>query len=612
MKIFAKDKKKEDGNESFIKRRLLLVGMLIAIIFVLLALRLYYLMVIEGDYYNRIVLSQRQTSYTSEVIPSRRGDILDADGNLLATSIKVYNLIIDPKVITSYKDNRYVNATIDALSDVYEYNRWELRDLIESKKDKAYVRYARQLSKDEKDKFDEYRDKKNAEYRELGVDDRINGVWFEEEYKRFYPNDSLASNVIGFVNNAGESVMGLEQYYDSELSGLNGRKYGYLGDSFELESVQKSAVDGYNIVTTINSRMQRICEEKLMAWQTGEIGSKSASAIIMNPNNGEIYAMASTNGFNLNDPRDLTGLDEEYVKEVGKENIWFSRWKNICVQDTYEPGSTAKIVTFSAAIDENLVGSDAIFECKGYIELDDGEHKWRIRCNNRNGHGKLTLMETLTKSCNMSMAELGEMLGVNSFVKYQKTFGFGEYTNIDLPNEADTSKYVYTEKNMGRTDLATNSFGQNFNCTMVQLAAAFSSAINGGKYYEPHLVKRIENATGTYIKQINKPVLRKTISESTSKYLRESLFETVETGTGKFAQIRNRNIGGKTGTAEKLPRADKNYLVSFIGFDDKDNPNLVCYVVVDQPNLEGEEQASATFATTIFHDIMREVLMGNE
>lgn len=612
MKIFANDKKKNDDGKKYLKRRLLLVGMLIAIIFLLLAMRLYYLMVIEGDYYNRVVLNQRQTSYTTEVIPSKRGDIMDADGNILATSIKVYNLIIDPKVITSYSDNRYVNATIDALSEVYEYNRYELRDLIESRKNKAYVRYKRQLSEEEKHRFETYREKKNAEYRELGVTDRISGVWFEEEYKRFYPNDSFASNVIGFVNNAGESVMGIEKYYDTELSGLNGRRYGYLGSDFELESVQKPAVDGYNIVTTIDSRMQKICEEKIMEWYDGEIGSKSASAIIMNPNNGEIYAMASTNGFNLNDPRDLTGLDEEYVKEVGKENIWFSRWKNICVQDIYEPGSTAKIVTYAAAIDENLVGSDATFDCKGYIELDDGQNKWRIRCNNRNGHGKLSLMETITKSCNMSMAELAEMLGISSFVKYQKTFGFGQPTNIDLPNEVDTSKYVYNEKNMGRTDLATNSFGQNFNCNMIQLIAAFSSAINGGKYYEPHIVKRIENDSKTYIKQISKPVLRKTISESTSKYLRESLFETVETGTGKFAQIKNRNIGGKTGTAEKLPRADKNYLVSFIGFDDKDNPNLVCYVVVDQPNLEGEKQASATFATTIFHDIMKEVLVENE
>ncbi|MBP3200514.1 MAG: penicillin-binding protein 2 [Lachnospiraceae bacterium] len=612
MKIFGKKEKKVSGPESLIKRRLLLVNIIIAIIFVLLGIRIYYLMVINGDYYNRVVLSQRQISYNSQVLPSRRGDILDSDGNLLATSIKVYNLIIDPKVITSTKDNRYVNATIDALSDVYDYNRLELRNLIEEKSDKAYIRYARKISKEEKEKFENYRDKKNEEYKKLGVNDRINGVWFEEEYKRYYPNDTLASNVIGFVNGDGVSVMGLEQYYDAELSGVNGRKYGYLGDNYELESVSKKAIDGYNIVTTIDQRMQRICEEKINEWKNGEIGSKSASALIMNPNNGEIYAMASTNSFNLNDPRDLSDLDEEYVKEVGKENIWFSRWKNIPVQDTYEPGSTAKIVTYSAAIDENVVKSDEEFECKGFIELDDGEHKWRIRCVNRNGHGHLSLMETLTKSCNIGMAEMAEALGANTFIKYQKTFGFGQFTNIDLPNEANTSKFVHNESNIGRTDLSTNSFGQNFNCTMVQLAAAFSSAINGGKYYEPHLVKRIENQNGTYIKQIVKPILRKTISESTSKYLRESLFETVETGTGKFAQIKNRNIGGKTGTAEKLPRADKNYLVSFIGFDDKDSPNLVCYVVVDQPNLEGEAQASATFATKIFHDIMKEVLSENE
>ena len=612
MKIFDKGNKKEDGDKRSIKRRLLLVSGLIAIIFVLLGFRLYYLMIVNGDYYNRLILNQRQTSYNSEIIPSKRGDILDSDGNLLATSIKVYNLIIDPKVITSYADNRYVNATIDALSDVYGYDRFEIRRLIEEKKDKPYIRYARQLSSEEKERFETYKNERNTDFKERGIIDRINGVWFEEEYKRYYPNDSLASNVIGFVNNDGESVMGLEKYYESELMGLNGRKYGYLGDNFELESVKKQAVDGNNIVTTIDVKMQRICEEKLNEWQNGEIGSKSASAIIMNPNNGEIYAMASTNGFNLNDPRDLTGIDEEYIAEVGKENIWYSRWKNLCVQDTYEPGSTAKVVTFSAAVDENMVNDDEIFECKGYIELDDGEHKWRIRCNNRNGHGKLTLKETLTKSCNMSMAEMAETLGVNSFVKYQKVFGLGQYTNIDLPNEADTSTLIYNEKTMGRTDLATNSFGQNYNCTMVQLISAFCSAINGGKYYEPHLVKRIENQNGTYVNQIVKPVLRKTISERTSKYLREVLFETVETGTGKFAQIKGRNIGGKTGTAEKLPREDKNYLVSFIGFDDRDNPNLVIYVVVDQPNLEGEEQASATFATTIFHDIMKEVLKENE
>lgn len=608
MKIFAKEKKIENDKEKDVKRRLLLVSFLTAIIFVLLAVRLFYLMVVDGDEYNRLVLSQRQTSYNSEIIPSRRGDILDSEGNLLATSVKVYNLIIDPKVITSYNDNRYINATIDALSDVYNYDRLELRDLIETKKDKYYIRYARQLTKDEKDRFEEYKSNKNKEYKERNLKDRVAGVWFEEEYKRFYPNDSLASNIIGFVNNSGNSVMGLELFYDKELSGLSGRKYGYLGEDYELENVQRTAVDGYNIVTTINSKMQKICEEKLTEWDKGEIGSKSASAIVMNPNTGEIYAMASTNGFNLNDPRDLSDLDEEYVKEIGKENIWYSRWKNLCVQDTFEPGSTAKVFTFAAAIDENLVSKDTTFDCKGYIELDDGEHKWRIRCNNRNGHGHLTLTESLSKSCNMSMAEMAEMLGTYNFAKYQKTFGFGEYTNIDLPNEADTTNLVYSKEKMGRTDLVTNSFGQTFNCTMVQLAAAFSSAINGGKYYEPYLVKRIESQNGTYVKDFTKPVIRRTISEKTSKFVREALFETVETGTGKYAQIRNRNIGGKTGTAEKLPRADKNYLVSFIGFDDKDNPNLVVYVVVDEPKLEGEEQANASFATSLFHGIMKGIL----
>lgn len=610
--LFFNRKKIENNDEKnkykSVNRRLGLVALLVAVIFVLLIIRLVDLMIINGDYYNRIVLSQRQTSFNSETLLSKRGNILDAEGNVLATSIKVYNLIIDPKVINSYADGRYVNATIEALSYVYEYDRLELRDLIEQKKDRAYIRYARQLSEDEKNKFEVYKNNKNNEYKEKNINDRINGVWFEEEYKRYYPYDSFASNVIGFVNNAGESVMGLELYYDSELAGVNGRKYGYLLDNYELQTVDRNKEDGYNIQTTINSRMQRICEEKIKEWSEGEIGSKSASAIIMNPNNGEIYAMASTNSFNLNDPRDVSDIDEEKVTEIGKENIWYSRWKNLCVQDTYEPGSTAKIVTLSSAYEENLVSSEAVFECKGYIELDDGEHKWRIRCNNRNGHGKLSLIETLTKSCNMSMAEMGEMLGVASFIKYQKSFGFGEWTGIDLPGEADTSKLVYDKTNMGRTDLATNSFGQNFNCTMIQMISAFSAAVNGGYYYRPHIVKKIVDNKGVDIKNIEPDMIRRVISDRTSKYLREALFETVETGTGKLAQIRNRNIGGKTGTAEKLPRDAKNYLVSFIGFDDKDNPNLVLYVVVDQPNLEGEEQAKASFATKIFHDIMKEIL----
>lgn len=598
----------EDNIDKVSKRRLLLLILVIAIIFVLIVLHLCYLTIEKGDYYNKLVLSKRQTSYNSQTIQSKRGDIRDRDGNILAESVKVYNLIIDPKVINSYADNRYVNATIEALTEVYEYNKWELRDLIEEKKDKAYVRYAKELSREEKERFETYKENKNAEYKEKGLNDRINGIWFEEEYKRYYPNDTLASNVVGFVNNDGTSIMGVESYYDSTLSGVNGRKYGYLGDDYELQNVEKDAIDGDNIILTIDSRMQKICEEKINEWKNGEIGSKTASALIMDPHSGEILAMASTNSFNLNDPRDVSDMDEMEVEEIGLENIWYSRWKNNCVQDTYEPGSTAKVVTLSAAVEENMVGDDTTFDCKGFIELDDGEHKWRIRCNNRNGHGKLNLIESLTKSCNMSMAEMGEMLGVATFAKYQRAFGFGEPSGVDLPNEPDTSKLVYDKSTMGRTDLATNSFGQNFNCTMVQLASAFCSCINGGNYYEPHVVKEIRSQNDTSIKAVEPKIIRKTISDKTSKFMREALFETVETGTGKFAQIKGRNICGKTGTAEKLPRADKNYLVSFIGFDDRDNPSIVLYVIVDEPHLEGEEQANATFATKIFHDIMKEIL----
>ena len=609
MFLFHKKKVNTEKNvDSSINRRLLLAISLIAIIFVLVILRIVELTVIKGDYYNRLVLSQRQTSYNSEVIVSKRGDIFDKDMNLLATSIKVYNLIIDPKVINSYQDKRYVNATIEALVDVFGYDRLVLRDLLESKKDKAYIRYEKELSEEKKLAFDAYKKQKNEFYKNNDSNERINGIWFEEEYKRNYPKDTLASNVVGFINKEGNPVMGLEEYYDKELAGLNGRKYGYLGSDYELYSVEKEAENGASLVTTIDPMMQRVCEEKINEWKNGEIGSKSASALIMNPNTGEIYAMASTNGFNLNDPRNVEDIDEAVVQEIGLENIWYSRWKNNCVQDTYEPGSTAKVMTLAAAVDENMVSDETTFDCKGYIELDDGEHQWRIRCNNRNGHGKLKLIETLTKSCNMSMAEMGEMLGIKNFTKYQKAFGFGEYTNIDLPNESSAENLVYNEKTMGRTDLSTNSFGQNFNCTMVQLASAFSSAINGGKYYEPYIVKKIISSNGSIIKEVNNVVKRTTISSHTSKYLREALFETVETGTGKLAQIKGYNIGGKTGTAEKLPREAKNYLVSFIGFDDRDNPNLVLYVVVDEPHLEGEAQANAAFATKIFHDIMKEIL----
>lgn len=629
-----------------IKKRLLLVAFAIAIIFVLLSIHLFLLVTNKNDEYNKIVLSQRQVSYETTTVQAKRGDILDSKGRVLATSVKVYNLILDPRVMYSGKNNRYVTPTVDALSNVYGYNRQEIYELLESKKDSAYVKYKKRLSYDEKIKFEDYAAKMNRDYRNKGLNDRIEGVWFEDEYMRVYPLKSFASNVIGFTNEDNTNgTMGIERYYNDVLSGVNGRRYGYLNDRYDLEKVIRNEVDGDNVVTTIDYNIQTIVENNIQKWQTNDVGSKDISVIVMDPNNAEILAMASSNSFDLNNPRDLymytteelyeLGADEmlkkhnstheekieiEMLKQIynyddlvdlGKEQAYFKNWKNNCIQNTYEPGSTSKIFTVASALDENIVNEETVFLCEGKIEFFDGDHTWTIKCNNRMGHGELSLEDAITVSCNMSMASIAESLGMDRFTKYQEIFGFGQKTGVDLSFEADTSKLVYTKDNMGRTALATNAFGQNYNCTMIQMAAAYASVINGGNYYKPHIMKRIENSKGGVVDEYENISIRKTASDRTIRFLKNALYQTVEVGTGKAAHINNIMVGGKTGTAEKLPRAAKNYLVSFCGFAPVESPKYLIYVVIDEPKLKGEEQARAVFATNIFRNILKDILEEN-
>ena len=629
-----------------IKKRLLLVAFAIAIIFVLLSTHLYLLIINNNDEYNKIVLSQRQVSYETTTIQAKRGDILDSKGRVLATSVKVYNLILDPRVMYSGKNNRYVTPTVDALSNVYGYPRQEIYDLIESKKDSAYVKYKKKLSYDEKTKFEDYAAKMNRDYRNKGLNDRIEGVWFEDEYMRVYPFKSFASNVIGFTNDDNTNgTMGIERYYNDVLSGTNGRRYGYLNDKYDLEKVIKNEVDGNNVVTTIDYNIQSIVENNIENWQKNDVGSKEISVVVMNPNNGEILAMASNNNFDLNNPRDLymytvedlyelgaaamlkthndtheEKIEIDMLKQIynydelvnlGKEQAYFKNWKNNCIQNTYEPGSTSKIFTVAGALDENMVSEDTVFLCEGKIEFFDGDHTWTIKCNNRLGHGELSLEDAITVSCNMSMASIAESLGIDRFTKYQEIFGFGQKTGIDLSYEADTNKLVYTKDNMGRTALATNAFGQNYNCTMIQMIAAYASVINGGNYYKPHIMKRIENSKGGVVDEYENISIRKTASDRTIRFLKNALFQTVEVGTGKAAHLNNITVGGKTGTAEKLPRIAKNYLVSFCGFAPVEKPEYLIYVVIDEPKLKGEEQAKAVFATNIFRKILKDILDEN-
>lgn len=631
----------------FMQRKLAVTLGVIMLALIALIVAIYMLVKNNSEEYNKIVLSQRQASYDSRTIPFRRGDIMDRNGTVLATSQKVYNLILDPKVIHSGEGDRYVEPTIQALVSYFSYDEGELRTLIKEKADKSYVKYKKELSYDEKSGFEEYIKNQNATYVKKGEKARVRGIWFEDEYKRMYPYGSLACNVIGFSSADGSvGTGGVEQFYNDTLMGVNGREYGYLDNDTKLKSVLKEPTDGETVVTTINTNIQMSLERYLNEWQNDDVGSKVAGAIVMDPKTGEILAMGSTNQFDLNNPRELdeskyTNSDlmelgrkeavgvykrqnpdaekisvdevgkyfsEDEILSFGKQVAWNQVWRNVVISDTYEPGSTAKSITLAAALEERAITPSTTFNCEGFIALSDGIHTWRIRCHNHDGDGIIDAQTGLMRSCNVYLMNTAFALGAENFVKYQHIFGFGEKTGIDLPAEADTSTLVYPAESLGRTTLATNSFGQNYNVTMVQMAAAYCSIVNGGNYYKPHVVKQILYGNGTVIQDVKPEILRTTCSKSTSDFLREALYQTVEGGTGTKAKIQGYHVGGKTGTAEKIPRSAKNYLVSFIGFAPVEDPQIVVYVIVDTPNLVGEAQATASFAIYIERKIMNDAL----
>ena len=650
-----KRKRRQTKILPFYMQEKLMVGFVFLILlFAVLSSVIFGMVRKNSEEYSRIVLGQRQSGYGSRSIQARRGDILDRNGTILATSEKVYNLIVDPRAITSRSDDRYEKAVVDALREYFKGDErvdtvsslLEEQKKLSTGKKSAYFKFKEDMSFDEKDAFQKFMDEKNAAYRKSGNKYEIKGLSFEDKYKRSYPYKELACNVIGFSSqdNSG-GTGGVEQYYNNDLIGTNGREYGYLDSDTKLQSVIREASDGDSIVTTLNFNIQRTVEKYLQEWQKEDVGSKMAAAIVMNPKNGEILAMASTNQFDLNHPRELdktlypdallneygkkealkkykrehdgkeisedalsTVYTPEEISSLGAQVAWNQMWRNVAVSDTYEPGSTAKPFTIAGALEENAIVPSTQFTCDGYIKISDGVHTWTIRCHKRDGHGTLDAEQALMQSCNVYLMDTAFQEGAENFVKYQHIFGFGEKTGIDLPGEADTKDLIYTADTLGKTSLATNSFGQNYNVSMIQMAAGFSSIVNGGSYYKPHVVKQILNANGTVIKDVEPELVRVTNSKSTSDFLKEALYQTVEQGTGRPAKIQGYHVGGKTGTAQKLPRSEKNYLVSFCGFAPVEDPELLAYVIVDTPNLEGEAQASASFATKIEQKIMKDAL----
>ena len=575
------------------KKRTIIACAFIALLFVIVIGRLTYFSVIKNDMYKRQVLSQQK--YSSTTLPYKRGDILDRDGNVLATSQKMYTLILEPKNILKNEDTE--NATIDSLHKYMNLDKKALRKYIKQRPNSYYAVYKNELS------YSDIADLKTF----LASDkaENVVGIVFSEKYKRRYPNQSLASQVIGFVSNGTIGTGGIEQYYNSTLSGVNGRKYRYLNEELELDSSIVEPENGKTVVSTIDSNIQKLAENELAKFEK-KYGSKGSSILVMNPNNGEIYAMANSTSYNLEAPRDDKNLLKKYsqkqinkMSEKEKTEAFNEIWKNPIVTNTFEPGSTYKPFTVAAGLEEGILKGNETYFCDGYQKV--GPHT--IHCSHRNGHGLITLSQSISLSCNDALMQIAAKEGKSVFTKYQKNFNFGKKTGIDLPGEAQTDKLLHDAKDMTAADLATSSFGQSFNCSMIQMGSAFCSLINGGYYYKPHVVKQLRSDTGEVISNVEPTMVKQTVSKETSDKLRKYMKETVDSGTGTKAKMKDYTAGGKTGTAQKLPRKDGTYIVSFCGFAPVENPQVLVYVVIDE--IQKEDQTNTGLAVEVAKNVLK-------
>lgn len=579
----------------------------------------------SGNKYTQQVLTQSQQQYTDTRVPFRRGSITDRNGTMLANSVKVYNLILDCVEINN--NEKYKDPTKAALEEYFDIEQDVVDGLLtnEDTKDSRYQILKKEVTMDERRAFEESLEvPESKEEREtLGEEEitrrqRVKGIYFEDTYKRIYPLGSLACDVIGFTDAGDTATWGLEGYYNSTLNGTNGRTFGYLSDDSSLEQNIIDPVNGKNLTTTLDATIQEIVEKYISAFDRAlsagpnnkknakKRGAENIAVIIQNPNNGEILAMASSGTYDLNNPRDLSGSYTEYEienmdDEETKEAL-FDMWKNYCVSQNFEPGSTFKPVVVASALESGAITEENRFICDGGEEVGVDY----VRCAvYPDSHGSQSLGEVIQNSCNDGMMAIGRKMGTNLFLEYQRKFNFGTRTGIDLPSEE--TGLLFSEDNMYEMELSTSAFGQGFNCTMIQEISAISAAINGGTYYQPHLVKEITDQDGKTVKNVNPNVLKQPISEEVSAKIREYMGLSVTNGTSRAAKVQGYSMGGKTGTAEKLNEKEKgNYLVSFIGFAPLDKPEMVIYTVVDTPNVE--KQASSSYAQYLAQAIMSEVL----
>lgn len=563
-------------NKTFNRKKVMIVFVAVFFIMMFLIGRLVYLMIFCSEYYGNKAenLHERERD-----IKAARGKLLDANGMVLATNKSVCTISVIHNQIE--EPEKVIEMLVRELGIPEETARKRVEKVSSIERVKTNV------AKETGDAIRAY---------------GLSGVKVDEDYKRYYPYGTLASKVLGFTGADNQGILGLEVKYDEYLQGTNG-KILTLTDArgIEIENAGESRlepVNGYDLCLSLDRNIQMYCEQAAKKVCTKK-SADSVSVIVMNPQNGELMAMVNYPEFDLNDPFTLVGDTGESVSAEEKQNLLNKMWRNQCISDTYEPGSTFKIITAAAALEEGVVKLDDAFFCPGYKIVEDR----RIRCARTTGHGAETFETGIMNSCNPVFMELGERLGAENFAGYFKQFGLLSKTNIDLPGEAGT--IMHKTENIGPVELATISFGQSFQITPIQLVTTVSSIINGGTRVTPHFGVSVQDADGNTVKTFSYETHENICTAETSETMRYLLEKVVSEGTGKNAKIEGFSIGGKTATSQTLPRSDHKYISSFLGFAPADNPQVLVLVVINNPQgIYYGGTIAAPVAKEIFENIL--------
>ncbi len=546
--------------------------------FALMFGRVLYMKVVHGAEYEAAAKNQQINRYDI-TIPPNRGSILDRNNQVLAISTTVYNVALDSlqlaEVAEQYPEEQ--EKTLTTLCEYFpelDYNTLKQYVTVNPETGELYMNnHWKYLVKGIERSVKEELEAMN-----------LKGVYFEKSSQRSYPLNSSACHLVGFTR--GDAQWGLEGYYNSYMEGTPGRSFILYNGADSVVHQDYDAKDGDTIITTIDYNIQKIAEE-VVAETAAEWPAKNVAAMVMDPYTGEIYAMAESHSFDLNNPNEIpewetdTKYTENWDQLSSEEQLEYlnTMWKNFCVSDTYEPGSIFKPMLVAAALEEGVITPNSTFQCNGYTDIGG----YRIKCHLVSGHGNINVEQIMAQSCNMGVIQIANLLGADKFYEYQREFGFGDYTGIDLPGEA--AGQLHSKESIGPTELATMSFGQTFNCTSIQVIAAFSSLINGGNLVKPHVVSQIVDADGNVVLENDTEVVRRVISEKTSAYMRTALKATVENGLAKKLEIDGYSIGCKTGTAQQGSRETNDlWTLSNMSYFPAENPKYIVFTVINQPS----------------------------